>query len=328
VSDTMNPIPREIGRANQHDVLIKWADGHESVYLARDLRLHCPCAGCVEEMTGRKMIDEMSVAADVHPLGIEIVGRYAIQIRWSDGHDTGIYRFELLRELCPCPKCKGSPAPSPETHASEALAAAISPRSAAPSAVAAASTSEIHGDTTMAEVLAAYPSAQRALFRRYHIGGCSSCGFEPSEKLGDVCARKGITDIDEVVAFILHSDAADKRLQISPADVQVRLAKGEPIKLIDVRQPYEWEAARIPGAVLISEELVNEMENWAKDTPIILYCHKGERSLDAAAYFAGHGFTSVKSMTGGIDAWSAAVDSSIPRYQSAPHGHGAHLKPV
>ncbi len=308
----MNPVPREIGRANQHDVLIKWADGHESTYLARDLRLACPCAGCVEEMTGQKLLDEASVPADVHPTGIDVVGRYAIQIRWSDGHSTGIYRFELLRELCPCPSCKRGEQPAASASASTA---------AQPS-------DGITKDSTMAAVLAAYPSAQRALFRRYHIGGCSSCGFQPHERLEDVCARKGITDVDEVIQFVIHSDAADRRLQVEPGDVAERLKKGEPLKLVDVRQPHEWDAARIPGAVLISEELVDQIKTWPKETPIVFYCHHGERSLDAAAYFAGHGFTNVKSMRGGIDAWSEAVDSSIPRYEAGGHGHGAYLRPA
>ncbi|MBI3962119.1 MAG: DUF971 domain-containing protein [Deinococcus sp.] len=100
------PIPAEIGRANQHDVRIRWNDGHESVYLACDLRLACPCATCVEEMTGRKIVNPLSVPANVHPLGISLVGRYAIQIQWSDGHSTGIYTFENLRRLCPCPQCR------------------------------------------------------------------------------------------------------------------------------------------------------------------------------------------------------------------------------
>ena len=91
------PVPVEIGRANQHDVQIRWNDGQESVYLARDLRLRCGCAGCVSEMTGEEMLDPRSVPADVHPLSISPVGRYAIQIHWSDGHATGIYTFKRLR---------------------------------------------------------------------------------------------------------------------------------------------------------------------------------------------------------------------------------------
>ena len=95
-------VPIEIGRANQHDVKIRWQDGHESIYPARELRLRCPCAGCVDEMTGVVRVISTNVPQDVHPLKIDLVGRYAITIDWSDGHHTGIYSFELLRTLCPC----------------------------------------------------------------------------------------------------------------------------------------------------------------------------------------------------------------------------------
>ena len=70
-----------------------------STYDVRALRLDCGCAKCIDEWTGAGTLDPDSVPADVHPLKIESVGRYAIQIRWSDGHDTGIYPFRRLREL-------------------------------------------------------------------------------------------------------------------------------------------------------------------------------------------------------------------------------------
>ena len=100
------PIPLEIGRANAHDVKVLWQDGHESVYPARDLRLKCPCAGCVDEMTGQIRLIASSVPQDVHPKAIQPIGRYAISIQWSDGHNTGIYGYEMLRKLCPCDKCR------------------------------------------------------------------------------------------------------------------------------------------------------------------------------------------------------------------------------
>lgn len=93
------PVPSEITRANVHDILIRWKDGHESVYPARDLRLACPCAGCVDETTGVQRIHPAAIREEVHPLKISPVGNYAIQISWSDGHRTGIYSFKYLRHL-------------------------------------------------------------------------------------------------------------------------------------------------------------------------------------------------------------------------------------
>ncbi len=190
-------------------------------------------------------------------------------------------------------------------------------------------TAKITKRSTMQEVLEAYPSAQRALFRRYHIGGCNSCGYEPDHILEEVAHRHKITDLEEVVAFIEHSEQADQRIHANPTDVATALRGKSPPRLLDVRTPEEWELARIPGATLISEELTKEMMHWPKDTAIVFFCHVGQRSLDAASYLAGHGFSNVRSMTGGIDAWSLAVDTSVPRYEIArdPQGKAA-LRPL
>lgn len=100
MANAQMPQPIEIGRANQHDVKIRWQDGHACVLLARELRLKCPCAGCIDEMTGQVRVIASSVPEDVHPLKIDLIGRYAISIQWNDGHHTGIYSFELLSQLC------------------------------------------------------------------------------------------------------------------------------------------------------------------------------------------------------------------------------------
>jgi DUF971 family protein len=78
---------------------ITFKDGHQSRLPVRLLRLKCPCAKCIDEMTGEVLIKEGQVPADVRPIKIEPVGRYALRFRWSDGHDTGIYTFESLRAL-------------------------------------------------------------------------------------------------------------------------------------------------------------------------------------------------------------------------------------
>jgi len=88
-----------IRQQGPRQLAISWSDGAESVYDVRELRLACACARCVDEWTGEGRLDPATVPEDVHPLRIEPVGRYAIQIQWSDGHDTGIYPFRRLREL-------------------------------------------------------------------------------------------------------------------------------------------------------------------------------------------------------------------------------------
>jgi ATP-binding protein involved in chromosome partitioning len=91
--------PLEIAQKGPRELSIKWADGSLSVYPVRELRLACLCASCVDEWTGENRLDPTSVPEDVQPLKIESVGRYAIQIEWSDGHSSGIYPFRRLRAL-------------------------------------------------------------------------------------------------------------------------------------------------------------------------------------------------------------------------------------
>ena len=86
-------------------LLVRWSHGHRGRHRVRDLRLGCRCAQCVDEWTGEALIDDGSIAADVRPLTIEPVGLYGLSIRWSDGHETGIYTWETLAEACQCPEC-------------------------------------------------------------------------------------------------------------------------------------------------------------------------------------------------------------------------------
>ncbi len=80
-------------------VRIVWQDGRVYVYPYRHLRLQCACAGCVEEMTGRSILNVASVPNDVIVVDWIPVGRYALQFLWSDGHQTGIYPFEMLLRI-------------------------------------------------------------------------------------------------------------------------------------------------------------------------------------------------------------------------------------
>jgi len=99
------PIPEEIVGLLRSKITLKWTDGHETVYTARDLRLACRCASCVEETSGRPLLDPAKVPETVRAKGIELVGQYAMSIEWSDGHSTGIYNFRDLRAGCPCATC-------------------------------------------------------------------------------------------------------------------------------------------------------------------------------------------------------------------------------
>jgi ATP-binding protein involved in chromosome partitioning len=91
--------PTAIAQRGARELAIRWSDGVETVLDVRELRLACGCAQCIDEWSGAGRLDPASVPADVHPLRIQAVGRYAIQIEWSDGHGSGIYPYDRLREL-------------------------------------------------------------------------------------------------------------------------------------------------------------------------------------------------------------------------------------
>jgi len=99
MTDEDRTRPIEIRQAGPHLLEILWADEGQSQYPVRDLRLACNCAICVDEWTGEYKLDPGQVAEDVHPVRVKTVGRYALNIIWSDGHESGIYPFERLREL-------------------------------------------------------------------------------------------------------------------------------------------------------------------------------------------------------------------------------------
>lgn len=173
--------------------------------------------------------------------------------------------------------------------------------------------------STMREVLEAYPGAQRALFRRYHIGGCSSCGFQPTETLEQVCQRNNHLTVAEVLEHIEASHEEDAKLLISSRELAELLEKDPSLKLLDVRSREEYDAARIPDSLFMSQPIMQEiMGRWPRDQVFVLIDHQGKHGLDAAAYFLGHGFAHVRCLRGGIDAWSQEVDEKIPRYRLEP----------
>ncbi|HET7238314.1 MAG TPA: rhodanese-like domain-containing protein [Terrimicrobiaceae bacterium] len=166
----------------------------------------------------------------------------------------------------------------------------------------------------MAELLETYPGAQRALFRNYHIGGCASCGFGPDETLAEVCARNEGLDPETVLESVRRAWEQDEKMMISPQEVK-ELLDVKKVEILDIRTREEYEAVHVEGAQFLDQTLLQAiLANKPKGDLLVILDHNGSRSLDAAAYFAGHGFTNVKCLRGGIDAWSVEVDPSLPRY--------------
>jgi len=95
----VSTLPKSIDRSGEADLKITWQDGEETIFKARSLRLECPCAQCVHEVTGVKLLNPKTVPEDVKPLKIDPIGNYAIMIEWSDHHKTGIYAYDFLKKL-------------------------------------------------------------------------------------------------------------------------------------------------------------------------------------------------------------------------------------
>lgn len=92
--------PREIKQQDDSTLRIRWADEHVCEYKSADLRRACPCAQCVNEWTGQRVLTPEAISDELTILDLSLVGRYALNFRWSDGHETGIYSFRYLRDLC------------------------------------------------------------------------------------------------------------------------------------------------------------------------------------------------------------------------------------
>ena len=107
------PPPTNIRALQDQRILeIHWSPDHVGRYPYRYLRANCPCAGCIHEMTGQRLLDPGAIPADLTLEDMQLVGSYAVQFRWSDGHSTGVYTYDHLARLCPCDRCT-PPGPRP-----------------------------------------------------------------------------------------------------------------------------------------------------------------------------------------------------------------------
>lgn len=102
---------------------------------------------------------------------------------------------------------------------------------------------------------------------------------------------------------------------INPTELKSRLDKGEKLVLLDVREQWEYDLAKLNGSMLIPlGTLPQSLNKLDRDSEIICICHHGMRSADATNFLLQQGFQKVKNLVGGIDAWSAQVDRTVQRY--------------
>lgn len=93
-------VPTKIEQLNQYLMFIEWNTGEKKAIPFVELRFECPCASCVDEHTGQRTLKREDISSDVRPKGVQLVGRYAIQVTWNDGHSTGMYHFDRLYDIC------------------------------------------------------------------------------------------------------------------------------------------------------------------------------------------------------------------------------------
>lgn len=108
--------PRQIEKLDDDALRIVWGDGHDSRYTFRYLRQTCPCAACRDEWTGKRLLDPESVPKHLKAFSADVVGNYALSFGFEDHHGSGIYSFEALRRLCPCPECAARAPQGPEVR--------------------------------------------------------------------------------------------------------------------------------------------------------------------------------------------------------------------
>ena len=165
--------------------------------------------------------------------------------------------------------------------------------------------------STMAEVLAAFPSASRTLFRFLRVAGCQNRGFEPDEPF-EAMALRHQRNAEELLAVVLSAHQRDERSQMSSRELSARLrAPGRPC-VIDARSQAEWRLAHLPDARPLSDALIETMRSWPRATPIVFYCLDGKKSPGIVSYFLDHGFTNLRWLTGGFQAWSFEIETIAP----------------
>jgi rhodanese-related sulfurtransferase len=170
---------------------------------------------------------------------------------------------------------------------------------------------ELSKDSPMSVILETLPGARRAIFAKYHLGGCQSCAFSNQETIAELCARSEIP-VEEMLEHLLASHVHDSAMWMEPVLAKEKLSE---MRFIDLRTREEHEAVVIVGSEFFTQELQQQLFAGDSATQILLYDHSGKNVLDQVAWFRGHGLHETYGLRGGIDAWSQEIDKSVQRYR-------------
>lgn len=176
-------------------------------------------------------------------------------------------------------------------------------------------TDDFHPSLTMESILARHPGARRVLFAAFHIGGCQSCAYQPTDTLAAVCQKNEIP-LDEALTSLRQSRQHDLEMLISPEKLHDLITSEAPLTLLDTRTREEFEAIPFPKAQLMTQDLQNHLFAHPPTAgPIILIDHLGRSVLDHCAWFRGHGLKETFGLDGGIDRYAQEIDPSLQRYR-------------
>lgn len=170
-------------------------------------------------------------------------------------------------------------------------------------------------DSPLGEIMDSLPGARRALFSRYHLGGCQSCGFAPTETLAELAKRAAEVPAEEMLEHILAAHEHDKAMLVEPEEAKALLESEHPPLLLDTRTREEHEAVAIPASEFMDQEYQQRLFAGPPEREILLYDHSGKHALDTCSWFHGHGLKKTRVIAGGIDAWSLKIDPSLRRYR-------------
>ena len=164
------------------------------------------------------------------------------------------------------------------------------------------------------DLLGTFPSARRALFAHFHIGGCQSCAFSEENSLEQVC-RDNEIDLEKAIQVITESHEEEQALLLEPSALQSELSSEGPPIIIDTRTREEFEAVPFPNAELLTDSTISRLSSQTPPPRVILFDHSGQSVLNHVSWFRGHGLNETFALAGGIDRYAQEVDPSIPRYR-------------
>lgn len=176
-------------------------------------------------------------------------------------------------------------------------------------------TIEFNLQSTMSDVEGTYPFARALLHAKFHVGGCASCGFEPNETIEQVAQKHG----KDPVAMVSTLNQGIKDMmesEIDPQGAAELLKMSDDVLLLDVREPWEFEICKLSDSAILLNELNMPLvfERGQKAKHVLVYCHHGVRSLNAALYLRQNGLPQAVSLKGGIDKFAQVANTSLPRY--------------